>query len=111
MWHLLKEAFPDARFRRQVPIRHYIADFASHRIKLIIEVDGGQHNEAIDAERTAILETEGYKLIRFWNDDILNNHDGVGLLIAQAIAGTSPPPNPPPSRGRAFEPFVAEKSR
>lgn len=41
MWHLLKECFPEIHFRRQVPIRHYIADFASHRLKVVIEIDGG----------------------------------------------------------------------
>ncbi len=49
MWRLLRKAFPDAHFRRQVPIRDCIADFASHRLKLVIEVDGGQHNKEIDA--------------------------------------------------------------
>lgn len=103
MWRLLKEAFAEQRFRRQVPMRHYIVDFASHRAKLIIEVDGGQHNEAVDAPRTAILEAEGYKVIRFWNDDVLRNADGVGQMIAQALSEGPPPPNPPPSRGRAIE--------
>jgi len=59
MWRLLREAFPDTRFRRQVPLRHFIADFASHRHRLIIEVDGGQHNEVADAVRTKVIEAEG----------------------------------------------------
>ena len=44
MWHLLRERFPDGRFRRQVPILRYIVDFASHREELVIEIDGGQHS-------------------------------------------------------------------
>lgn len=56
MWRLLRENFGDWHFRRQVPIRHFIADFASHPAKLIIEVDGGQHATEADAPRSAILE-------------------------------------------------------
>lgn len=80
MWRLLRSAFPEARFRRQVPIRHYIVNFASHRARLVIEVDGGQHEAAADAERTALIESEGYRLVRFWND-LLQNPDGVASAI------------------------------
>jgi len=64
----LREAFPEHHFRRQVPIRHFIADFASHRTRLVIEVDGGQHSQARDAERTKVIENEGYRVVRFWNN-------------------------------------------
>lgn len=101
MWRLLK-AYSEARFRRQLPIRHFIADFASHRGRLIIEVDGGQHCQENDAGRTALLEAEGYRVIRFWNDDVLHNPEGVAVLINAALGDASPPPNPPPSRGRAL---------
>ena len=103
IWTLLRTAFPAWRFRRQVPFRQYIADFASHRARLVIEIDGGQHNEAIDATRTAIIENDGYRVIRFWNNDVLANIDGVATHLTRALADTSPPPNPPPSRGRASE--------
>ena len=76
MWLLLKECSPDARFRRQVPLRHYIADFASHRLKLVIEIDGGQHSPATDSLRTRAIEAEGYRIVRFWNNDVLENGDG-----------------------------------
>jgi very-short-patch-repair endonuclease len=66
MWRLLRENFSEARFRRQVPLRHFIADFASHRHRLVIEVDGGQHNETTDATRTKVSEAEGYSVLRFW---------------------------------------------
>src|SRR5260221_12351994 len=56
MWRLLREGFPDARFRRQVPIRSFIADFASHRVRLVIEVDGGQHSEEKDSARSRLIE-------------------------------------------------------
>ena len=73
MWNLLRENFPDARFRRQVPIRSFITDFASHKERMIIEVDGGQHSPEIDDERTSLIEAEGYKILRFWNADIYDD--------------------------------------
>ena len=100
IWRLLRENFPEARFRRQVPIRSYYADFASHRAKLVIEVDGGQHTDAKDAKRTAQIEAEGYRVLRFWNNDVLGNPDGVWTKIDEALHDRHPHPNPPPSRGR-----------
>ena len=87
LWRILRENFHEWHFRRQVPIRHFIADFASHRAKLIIEVDGGQHTTEIDAPRSAILEREGYRVIRFWNDEVLGNPDGVWTAIHGALLG------------------------
>jgi very-short-patch-repair endonuclease len=70
-----------SHFRRQVIIGPYIADFACMAAKLIIEVDGSQHgddsNRACDAERTKWLETEGYRVLRYWNNDIYRNIEGV----------------------------------
>lgn len=85
MWRILREGFPEARFRRQAPIRHYIADFVSHSAKLVIEVDGGQHSETADAARTAIIEAEGYRFIRFWNHDVLQNPHGVAAQITAKL--------------------------
>ena len=84
MWRLLRESFPDAHFRHQVPIRHYFADFASHQFKLVIEIDGGQHNDQVDAKRTLVIEQEGYRVIRFWNNDVLGSRDGVWSMIDAA---------------------------
>lgn len=95
IWRLLREAFPEARFHRQVPIRHYIVDFASHRSKLVIEVDGGQHCESADAERTRLIEEEGYRLIRFWNNDVLGNAQGVWTIIDRALHDRHPHPASP----------------
>ena len=74
-------------FRRQVSIGHYVADFACLRKKLVIEVDGGQHDwqKAADDERTAELEARGYRVIRFWNNEVLQNTDGVVLVIARTL--------------------------
>ena len=86
MWRLLKLCAPDARWRKQVPIRHFIVDFASHQAKLVVEVDGGQHSEEVDADRTALIEAEGYRLLRFWNNEVMENIDGVLQTIAQELA-------------------------
>ena len=99
LWRILRETFPEQHFRRQAPIRHYIADFVSHRAKLVIEVDGGQHNEGVDAARTRVIQDEGYRVIRFWNDEVLGNPDGVWTVIDGALRERHPAPSPSPSRG------------
>ncbi len=100
-WHL-RHRLPvsNAHFRRQVRIGRYIVDFASHGVKLVIEIDGGQHVEqaAADAERTKVLEAEGYRVVRFWNNEVLTNIDGVLEAIASALAAT-PTPDPSPQGG------------
>ena len=85
LWSMLRESFSEHHFRRQVPIRHFIADFVSHRARLVVEVDGGQHDEQVDAARTRIIEDEGYRIIRFWNHDVLANPDGVWTVIDAAL--------------------------
>ena len=74
------------KFRRQVPLGPYIADFVCHEAKLIIELDGSQHAQQIryDTQRTAYLEAHGYYVMRFWNPDVLQNIDGVLMGIDQA---------------------------
>jgi very-short-patch-repair endonuclease len=87
MWRALRENFPSAKFRRQVPIGPYYADFFSFSMKLVIEVDGGQHGEAqdYDARRTAFIEAQGYRVIRFWNNDVLENIEGVMTQISLSL--------------------------
>ena len=93
MWRLLREVVPEAGWRRVVAIRHFIVDFASHRAKLVIEVDGGQHSEEADAQRTAIIEAEGYRVLRFPNNEVLGNAEGCAHILATALAARSPPSN------------------
>ncbi len=87
------------RFNRQFPIGPFICDFVSRTAKLVIEVDGGQH--AVDVAkhkaRTAYLEAQGYRVIRFWNNDVLERIDGVVSEIERVIADM---PSPNPSRKR-----------
>jgi very-short-patch-repair endonuclease len=89
LWRGLRDSFPEAHFRKQVPIGIYTADFAWHGAKLIIEVDGGQHGSDAglvhDEKRTAFLEAEGYRVLRFWNSDVDQNLDGVLAMIAEVI--------------------------
>jgi very-short-patch-repair endonuclease len=90
----------ETHFRRQVRIDRYIVDFACHAKRLIVEVDGSQHamRLAADTERTKVLEANGYSVLRYWNNEILNNIDGVLEDIQRAITGT-PTPNPSPQGG------------
>jgi BirA family biotin operon repressor/biotin-[acetyl-CoA-carboxylase] ligase len=79
------------KVRRQHPIGRHIADFAIPALKLVIEIDGGQHATAVksDRERTRALDAHGYRVIRFWNNDVLGNLEGVMATIAAEI-GQSP---------------------
>lgn len=79
------------KFRRQVPVGPYIADFLCTERKLIVELDGGQHagQTAQDAKRTAYLQDEGYKVLRFWNNEVLQQTDAVLKVILEAV-GPSP---------------------
>jgi very-short-patch-repair endonuclease len=95
LWRLLRESFREARFRRQVPIRSFIADFASHRTRLVIEVDGGQHSADKDGRRTKLIEAEGYCLLRFWNNDVLQNLPGVSTVIERSLLEGHPHPSSP----------------
>lgn len=87
LWRALRAKLPHAKFRRQVPLGPYFTDFASHGAKLIIEADGGQHGEAAgyDAARTRFLESEGYRVLRFSNHDVIENIDGVLDAIERAL--------------------------
>lgn len=93
------------KFRRQVPIGSYIADFACHEARLVIGVDGGQHDlaDARELARTARLEADGYRVLRFWNNEVLENIDGVCAVIALALREASPPSQPSPVEGEGFD--------
>ncbi|KPF91981.1 hypothetical protein IP81_08005 [Novosphingobium sp. AAP83] len=92
MWRLLRAQFAPWRFRRQVPLAHAICDFASHRARLVIEIDGGQHGGADDAARDAMIAREGYRVVRFWNNEVLDNSEGVAQVLA-GVLQHAPPSN------------------
>lgn len=71
LWKYIRVQQFDVKFRRQYPIGPYFADIVCKERKLVIELDGGQHNEIIDKERTEHIERQGYRVIRFWNNDVL----------------------------------------
>ena len=102
LWSHLRHRLPlaNTHFCRQVRIGPYIADFVCHRSRLIIEVDGGQHAQNIvaDRKRTQRLEADGYRVLRFWNNDVLSNIDGVLAEIQRALT-TTPTPDPSPQGG------------
>src|SRR6266852_1423840 len=92
LWRGLRESFPTVRFRRHHPIGRYVADFACPAQKSVIEVDGGQHStqERADILRTSQLALQGYRVIRFWDGDVIRNLSGV----LEAISQEMPQPHP-----------------
>ena len=91
------------RFRRQFPIENYIADFVCLEQRSIIEVDGGQHNEnADDLHRTQVLTKMNFTVLRYWNNDVLNNLEGVIEDISSHLA-LSPPSRLSPVKGGGAE--------
>jgi very-short-patch-repair endonuclease len=104
LWqHLRQPPFKQHHFRRQATIGPYFVDFASHQLKLVIEVDGGQHSlNTSDEARTRYLEANGYRVLRFWNNEVLENMSGVLSTIDTAIPADRPPtpdPSPPQAGG------------
>jgi len=87
LWRSLRQRQADGhRFRRQVPIDRYIVDFACLEARLIIEVDGGQHSgSTTDTTRDAYLRAQGFQGLRFWNNDVLANREGVFRTITEAL--------------------------
>ncbi|WP_243444735.1 endonuclease domain-containing protein [Sphingosinicella humi] len=109
LWQILRaKRLAGWKFRRQPPIGPYTPDFVCHAAKLIVEADGGQHSEEKDGRRDAWLKSEGFRILRFWNNDIFNNEEGVLTAILSALEasdaassrdGRTPLPNPSPTRG------------
>jgi len=88
LWRLLRDRRLEGyRFRRQEPVDHYIVDFVCFEARLVIEVDGGQHFESeSDKKRDAYLRSQGFRVLRFWNNEALSNPEGVHQTIIKALA-------------------------
>ena len=99
LWQILRTLKPlGIHFRRQAPIGFYIADFAWHAGKLVVELDGSQHaieRKAFDARRTKWLESQGYRVLRFWNNDVLTSPCSIGEAILSAARESGAMPNNP----------------
>ena len=108
LWRYLKAHHVDGLgFRRQVPMRSYIADFVCHAAKLVVEIDGESHDfesrQTRDQRRDAWFESQGYRVLRYTNDDVWTNLAGVVeniREIASARLAATPLPSPPPQGGR-----------
>lgn len=86
LWSRLRAKQLGVQFTRQHQVGNFIVDFACRSLRLAIECDGGQHSDSLtDAGRTQVIEAHGYRVIRFWNNDILENTDGVVEAIMEEI--------------------------
>jgi very-short-patch-repair endonuclease len=95
LWRLLRSRqFASIKFRRQVPIGRWVVDFVAFEQKIVVEADGGQHAEAAkDLNRDTDLAARGFRVLRFWNHDILRNPEGVIEVLGEALKD-SPSPDP-----------------
>ena len=103
IWRYLRNSqLEGIKFRRQQPVENYIVDLVSFSPKVVIEIDGSQHaeNRRYDEQRDACLRRNGFTVLRFWNNEVFENIEGVLEVIKQrCLEVTSPTPQPPPARG------------
>jgi very-short-patch-repair endonuclease len=93
LWQQLRLRQMGVKFRRQHPVGKYVVDFACIEARLCIEVDGSQHaTSSSDAARTQFLKSEGYEVLRFWDNDVLTAIDSVKEAIWKALQNRKPPP-------------------
>ncbi|WP_301749455.1 endonuclease domain-containing protein [uncultured Erythrobacter sp.] len=102
LWSMLRgQRLGGMKFKRQEQVGDYIVDFVCFGARLIVEADGSQHSEnSRDAVRDAWLTEQGFRVLRFWNNDILGNPEGVARVILDAAQ--PPLPNPSPARGEGL---------
>ena len=110
LWrHLRAHRLNGQKFRRQQPIGPYVVDFVHLGAKLIVEADGGQHSQSeSDVVRDEWLTSQGFKIMRFWNNDILSNTDAVLTAILDALAPSPLTPLPQGERG-TDDPFSGKE--
>ncbi|MEO5574516.1 MAG: endonuclease domain-containing protein [Gammaproteobacteria bacterium] len=115
LWkHLRLRQLHGYKFRRQFPLGSYIVDFVCLEARLVIEVDGGQHIEQSmqDERRTEWLRQQGFTVLRFWNNQVLQETEAVKVVISEALCLLlAPHPSPPPSRGRVRTPSLPRWGR
>ena len=105
MWRYLKSRqLEGLKFRRQEPIGNYVVDFVCYEKKIIVEIDGGQHCVERDGNRDRWLESQNFKILRFWNTEVLKNSQGVWEVIRKnCLSCDSPSPAPPIKGGEIYE--------
>jgi len=122
LWSRLRAHQLGAHFRRQAPLGPYVLDFVCFTARVVVEVDGGQHADSEkDHVRDAWLQAQGFRVLRFWNNEVLENIDGVLEAIMAELnkappPQASPPPRPSPIKGEgenrsappAPSPFMGE---
>ena len=115
LWYLLRNRrLAGYKFKRQVPIGPFIADFACAELELIVEADGGQHADqrAYDEKRSRRLESDGWHVLRFWNNEILNNIEGVAETLLEAVRYLENIPSPSkPDRASGFSTLSPQAGR
>jgi very-short-patch-repair endonuclease len=99
IWSLLRNNQLGCKFRRQHPIDNYILDFVCLDRQLVIELDGGQHSLEKDKARTDHIAGQGFRILRIWNNDVLQNTEGVFEAIYEALYDPSPQPSPTRGEG------------
>ena len=114
LWQHLR-AIATAHFRRQAAMGLYFADFACRTTRIIIELDGGQHNfgpqQKRDLVRDRYFTNQGYRVLRFWNNDVMRNGEGVLMTIDSALRGAPPTPDPSPPQAGGGETSRLPSSR
>ncbi len=101
LWSRLRAGQTGLKWRRQVPIGPFVVDFLCKQTALVVEVDGGQHDAAADASKSAFLFAQGLRVLRFWNNQVLDNVDGVMETIMSET--DRPLPVPPPQSGEGTQ--------
>jgi adenine-specific DNA-methyltransferase len=110
LWkHIRLRQMTGHKFRRQQPVGQYVVDFVCLAKRLIIELDGGQHSQQIayDANRSAWLDSQGFRILRFWNTQVLKEIDAVKEEILKGLEDGTDTPHPdlPPQGGKGFNPL------
>jgi very-short-patch-repair endonuclease len=102
LWSMLRgKRLAGWKFKRQEQVGDYIADFVCFAARVIVEADGSQHADSVgDTERDTYLAGQGFRLMRFWNNEVLTNPDGVATALLAALE--TPLPNPSPARGEGL---------
>jgi very-short-patch-repair endonuclease len=103
MWHRLRgRRLSGYKFKRQWTLGNFVVDFCCSEAKLVIEIDGGRHTPERDRARTSWLESQGFQVRRFWNDEVLTNMDGVLTVVLHDLQTQTLTPTPLPRAGEGL---------